>query len=214
MASDIHQGQPVLASGAPLENARAVMVMIHGRGADARSILSLSSDLAHPNAAYLAPQAKDGTWYPFRFIEPVEKNEPYLTSALNLIDSVIKHVNDAGISTQRIVLLGFSQGACLALEYAARNPKRYGGVIAYTGGLIGSPSEPRAYTGSFEGTPIFIGSSDVDFHVPLERVKYSTDTLKSLDANVTERIYPGMGHTINDDEISFAQTLLEQVVSE
>lgn len=208
MTNDPHQGQPVIATGAPLATARAAMVMIHGRGASAEDILALAAEFAAPDVAFLAPQAADGAWYPQRFIAPLAANEPFLSSALATVGRLVEHITSTGIPQERVFLLGFSQGACLALEYAARNPQRYGGVIALSGGLIGPIGTAFDYAGSLAGTSVFLGCSDVDFHIPLERVHESTAAMRTLGGDVTERIYPGMGHTVNADETAFVRELL------
>ena len=184
------------------------MIMIHGRGATADSILSLANEFDAEGFAYLAPQAANNTWYPFRFLEPIERNEPWLSSALQVIDDLITHVVTSGIPAERIMLLGFSQGACLTLEYAARHAQRYGGVIGLSGGLIGPDQTPRSYAGSFGGTPIFLGCSDVDVHIPLERVHEAARVLRQLGGEVTTRIYPNLDHTINQDEIDHVGELM------
>lgn len=209
----IHETEPLITAGTPLDTASAAMIMIHGRGATPHSILELMPYLDVAGFAFLAPTAKGQTWYPNRFLAPIAQNEPYLSSALNTVDGVIKQVNDAGIPAEKTLILGFSQGACLALEYAARNPQRYGGVIALSGGLIGDSVPAVDYIGSLDNTPLFIGCSDVDFHVPVERVRESTALLQQLGGDVTERIYPNMGHTINQDEIDFVKQLMQQVAS-
>jgi len=208
----LHQGQPILATGAPLTQARAAMIMLHGRGATADSILSLANEFTVDGFAYLAPQAANGTWYPYRFLEPIERNEPWLSSALHVIDDLITHAIAAGIPAERIMLLGFSQGACLTLEYAARHAQRYGGIIGLSGGLIGPDDTPRHSAGSLDGTPIFLGCSDVDVHIPLERVHETTRILRQLGGDVSERIYPNLDHTINQDEIDFVNELLHDAV--
>ena len=212
--NNIHQGQPVLHAGQPLETAKAVMVLIHGRGASAQSILTLADELPHPEFAYLAPQAEGSAWYPNRFIAPIESNEPYLTSALAVVGSVMQHITEANIPTERIILLGFSQGACLAQEYAARNPQRYGGIVGLSGGLIGPMGMAFSYPGSLAGTPVFLGCSDVDFHIPVERVHESAQVLEALGGQVEERIYPGMDHTVNMDEIEFVREMMQAVVAD
>ena len=208
----IHEGQPILSRGTRLTEARAVMVMLHGRGASAESILSLSDEFAHPDFAYLAPQAAGHTWYPFGFMEPLARNEPYLSSALATIERVLKRVHDAAIPATQVMLLGFSQGACLTLEFAARHADHYAGVIALTGGLIGPDDTPRDYPGSFAGTPFFLGCSDVDFHVPKARVDQSAEVLARMGANVTKQFYRGMGHTINQDEIDFVKSMMDALM--
>jgi phospholipase/carboxylesterase len=206
-----HQGQPILTVGEPLERARAAMVMIHGRGATAESILELAGELQQPGFAYLAPQAAGATWYPNSFLAPIASNEPGLSSGLAVIEGLLTHIAAAGIPAERTMLLGFSQGACLALEFTARYARRYGGVIGLSGGLIGPDGTPRDYAGSLEGTPIFLGCSDIDFHIPKERVRESTEVLKRLGAEVTTRLYPNMGHTVNQDEIRFTREMMGQV---
>ncbi len=207
---DPHAAQAVLHAGTALDQAPAVVLMIHGRGASAEDILGLASEFGRADLAYLAPQAAGGTWYPQRFIAPLAANEPWLSSALARIETLRKYAEDAGIPAERTILLGFSQGACLALEYAARNARRYGGVVGLSGGLIGPDDTPRDYAGSLAGTPVFLGCSDIDFHIPKERVLESADVLRRLGANVDARLYPGMGHTINDDELTAVKDILAQ----
>jgi predicted esterase len=206
----IHHQQPVLQQGRPLGEAAAAMILIHGRGATAESILELTREFSMEGAhlAYLAPQAAGMVWYPNRFVAPRASNEPYLSSALAKIEGLVAQVLAAGIPAEKLFILGFSQGACLALDYAARHPRRYGGLIGLSGGLIGETLNPADYSGNLEGTPAFLGCSDVDFHIPLERVQASTAILSGLGAAVTERIYPNMGHTVNHDEIRFIRQML------
>lgn len=213
MSYQLHQGQPVLHVGAALDQAKAVVLMLHGRGASAEDILSLSSEFKYDQVAYLAPQAAGHQWYPNRFIAPLESNEPYLSSALEVIGDLINHVLAAGTPQEQIVLLGFSQGACLVLEYSARKAGRYGGVIGLSGALIGPPGTARTYPGTLDKTPVLLGCSDVDFHIPIDRVIESTSVFRQLGANVTERIYPGLGHTVNEDEVGFVDDLLRSLVS-
>src|SRR5206468_476878 len=191
-----HNGQPLLVVGEPLERARAAIVMLHGRGATAESILDLAGPLATPGVAYLAPQAAGGAWYPRRFMEPIETNEPWLSSALATVGAALARLEAAGIPVERSVLMGFSQGGCLALEYAARNGRRYGGVVGLSGGLIGPPGTRWDRPAALDGTPVFLGCSDVDFHIPKGRVDESAEAMRRLGAEVEERIYPGMGHTV------------------
>ncbi len=197
--------------GVPLKNADKVLILIHGRGASAESILSLKENLELQHFALLAPQATNNTWYPYSFLAPAEQNEPWLTSAIELLKSVVDECTGAGIRLENIHLLGFSQGACLALEFAARTAARYGSVIAFTGGLIGEKINRNHYQGNFNGTPVFIGCSDRDMHVPVERVYASTNILTEMGAVVTEKIYAGMGHTINAEEIDYANKLLRGI---
>jgi predicted esterase len=186
--------------------------MIHGRGARAEDILSLADQFAHPEFAYLAPQAAGNTWYPNRFLVPLEENEPWLSSALEFVGDEMRQIVAAGIPAERTILLGFSQGACLTLEFAARNARRYGGVVGLSGALIGPDDTPRDYPGSLAGTPVFLGCSDVDFHVPKERVDETADIMRVLGGNLTERLYPHMDHSINQDEIDFVRGMIKQLI--
>lgn len=213
-APEIHESQPVYSEGDPLQQARAAMILVHGRGATAPSILTLAQEVDRPGFAYLAPQAANNTWYPQSFLAPMEHNEPHLSSALRNLDNVVHRVLDAGLAAQRLILLGFSQGACLALEYAARNPRRYGALVGLSGGLIGPPGTPREYDGSLEGTPVFLGCSDIDPHIPAERVEESASVLGGMGAEVTMRLYQGMGHTVNEDEINFVRQLMATLSKE
>ncbi len=203
-----HQGQPSLAAGVPLERAQAAMLMLHGRGASAEDILSFADELAQPGFAYLAPQAASHEWYPNSFLAPIPSNEPHLSSALDLIDALLAQIAASGVPLERTMVLGFSQGACLGLEYVARNARRYGGVVGWSGGLIGPDGTSREYPGSLDGTPVFLGCSDVDFHVPKARVDFTAEILRHLGGDVTERIYPRMDHTVNQDEIAFVREMM------
>lgn len=209
-----HQGQPVRRAGEPLERATAAMVMVHGRGATADSILALSEELAVPGFAYLAPQAAGNTWYPYSFLNPIERNEPGITSGLAAIADVLATVDRAGIPVERAMLLGFSQGACLSLEFSARAARRYGGVAGLSGGLIGPEGTPRDYSGSLAGTPVFIGCSDVDPHIPAPRVVETATVLRRLGADVTIRLYSGMGHTVNEDELETVRGIMRLTIKE
>jgi predicted esterase len=208
-----HASARLHAAGAPLESAKAAMVLLHGRGATAEDILSLGAALRREAVAYLAPQAVGYAWYPQRFIAPVAMNEPHLSSALGVVEACLGLAADAGIPLERTFLLGFSQGACLALEYAARNPARYGGVIALSGGLIGDPAVPRTDVGDLAGTPVFLGCSDVDGHIPLPIVHRSAEVMRRLGGAVDERIYPGMGHTVNDDELDAVRAFVDRALA-
>ena len=208
---DPHLNQPVLFKGEKIESAKAAMILIHGRGSTAEDIMSLSNEFMFPGFLYAAPQAYGNTWYPYSFLRPVVENEPGLSSALNAIDKLVNKILAAGIPQQKIILLGFSQGACLTLEYAARNAKKYGGIIGFSGGLIGDKINNNNYRGAFEQSPVFLGCSDIDPHVPKERVDESEEIMKILGGNVTKRIYKNMGHTINRDEISFVNNLIKQM---
>jgi len=207
-AQDPHAGQPVLRGGVPVERARLVAILIHGRGASAADILSLSEELTPGDVAYLAPQAAGSTWYPMSFMSPISQNEPGITSGLRTIARLIAEVAAQGVPQERVMLLGFSQGACLSLEFAARRAGRYAAVIGLSGGLIGPPGTPRDYAGTFESTPVFLGCSDVDAHIPLARVRESADIFRRMGAAVDERIYPRMGHTVNQDELQAVNALL------
>lgn len=213
MTDRIHQGQPVLRAGVPLEQAKGAVIMIHGRGASAYDILGIAGELALDNFTYLAPQAAGNTWYPNRFVMPLESNEPYLSSALGTVGELVEYLGQQGMPPAKVLLLGFSQGACLALEYAARNATRYGGVVALSGALIGPDGTPRTYAGSLNGTPVFLGCSNVDFHIPEYRVHESTEVMRNLGGAVTEKIYPNMGHTVNADELKHVQEIMAGMVS-
>lgn len=212
--TSLHEAQEVVRTGKSLDEASAAIIVIHGRGATARSIVPLAQALGAENLAILAPQAADiahvPQWYPQRFTAPKEENEPYLSSALNMLEQLVQEVLDAGISQDRLILSGFSQGACLTSEFAAQNPTRYGGLLIFSGGLIGGGPEVSEgmYGGSLESTPVFIGCSDRDPHIPLTRVQETTRILTSLGAEVTEKIYPAMGHTINEDELVRAREIV------
>jgi predicted esterase len=208
MTTDPHAGQPILAYGPEPEDARITVIMVHGRGASAQDILGLAHELQLGDVAYLAPQAAGNTWYPYSFLTPMEKNEPALGSALRRLAVLVEGLSERGIGSPRVALLGFSQGACLSLEFAARNARRYAGIAGLSGGLIGPPGTPRDYAGTLASTPVFLGCSDVDAHIPVERVRESAEVLRRLGARVDERIYPQMGHTINADEIEAVRTLL------
>lgn len=209
-----HQREPVLAAGTALEQARAAVVMIHGRGASARDILTLAPELGLPALAYLAPQAAGSTWYPYPFMTPMDQNEPYLSSALARVGEVLSHVAAAGIPPERTALLGFSQGACLTTEYVARHARRYGAVAGLSGGLIGPAGTPRDYPGRLEGTPVFLGCSDVDPHIPKARVVETGEVLQRLGAAVDLRLYPGMGHLVNGDELAAVRALFSRLLEE
>lgn len=210
-SDDPHGGQPVRTAGAPLTEAEVAMVMVHGRGASAESILTLAPALAGPGVAFLAPQAggsQGNQWYPYGFMAPIERNEPGISSGMRAIERVLTQIGAAGIPPTRTLLLGFSQGACLASEFVARHAHRYGGLAVLSGGLIGPDGTPRNYPGSLEGTPVFLGCSDVDSHIPAARVRESGEVLERLGGEVTLRLYPGMGHMVNDDEIEAVRAMV------
>jgi len=182
--------------------------MLHGRGASAEDMIALAREIRVLDIAYIAPQAPGNTWYPYSFLAPIAQNEPALSLALETVHTIVSSLADSGFGAERLAIMGFSQGACLSLEYSARHVSRYAAIIGLSGGLIGPPGTARNYTGSFDGTPVFLGCSDVDSHIPLERVHETTDVFRRLGANVDERIYEGMGHTVNVDEMKAVQALL------
>jgi len=208
-----HAGQPVASLGPELGAGRAVMLMLHGRNAGPRNILELAGVLPHPDFTYLAPAAAGNTWYPLSFLTELERNQPGLDSALWVVDQLVHAAEAKGVPRRRIVLLGFSQGGCLASEYAVRHAGRFGGVVALSGGLIGPPGTRWDNPGSFDGCPVFLGCSDRDAHVPQTRVAESAEVFRRMGAAVTERIYPGLGHQVNEDELGFVKGLMEQVAA-
>ncbi len=185
------------------------MILIHGRGATAESMMPLAEAFGRDDIAYVAPQAAQYTWYPQSFLAPIAANEPYLSSALQVIADLIARLANEGFAAERVGLLGFSQGACLATEFSARNARRYGCVVGLSGGLIGPPGTPRDYEGSLDATPVFLGCSDIDPHIPLQRVHETAGVLRGLGGEVDEHIYPGMGHTVNEDEIAAVRAMLK-----
>ena len=211
MSNNPHKGLPVATRGQPLAQSRGVAVMMHGRGRDTDDILGLADRIGVAGFSYLAPTAHENSWYPYSFLEPIEKNEPRLSYALEVYDELVNGLVEQGIPKRRIVLAGFSQGACLAAEYAVRHADRYGGILLFTGGLIGPPGTRWEYGGSFGGTPVFLGTSDVDEFVPEERVRESARVFEGMGADVTLRVYPGMDHVVNDDEISITRDILRRV---
>ena len=208
--ADPHRGSEEVWWGSSLDAAESAVVLMHGRGDSARGILALAAEFHATRTVFLAPQATGNSWYPHSFLSAIELNEPWLSSSLSRVQAAVRTVSVV-VPVDRIVLMRFSQGACLALEFAARNPLRYGGVVALSGGLIGPTDSPRSYAGSLEGTPVFVGCSDIDPHIPLDRVRESSRVMDGLGAEVDERIYPGMGHTINEDEIAWASRLLNSI---
>ncbi|UPW00717.1 alpha/beta hydrolase [Halorussus gelatinilyticus] len=211
--SDPHEGQPVATAGEELSTADAAVVFVHGRGATAEGMLEMASEFDAEGVAYLAPQARGRTWYPHSFLEDIERNEPSLSSALDFLGDVRQRVLDAGIPADRTCFVGFSQGACLSSEFVARNPTCYGGLAVLSGGLIGPEGTPRDYDGDLDGTPVFLGCGDRDPHIPVERVHETRDALSALDGDVTERIYEGMSHGINQEEMEYVRNLVEEAVS-
>jgi predicted esterase len=211
---DPHAAAPLRRAGPPVDRAAGVLVLLHGRGATAEDILELDRALDLESLAAVAPQAAGNTWYPHSFLAPLQSNQPYLDSALALVESVVQGLLAAGVQGTRIALLGFSQGACLACEFAARHPRRYGAVIAFTGGLIGPEGTPRDDPGSLDATPIFLGSSDPDPHVPFTRVLETQVVFERMGARVEIRRYFGMPHTINDEELAIAREYLQRMMGD
>jgi predicted esterase len=208
---DPHANQPVIADGPPLSTSRRAVILVHGRNAAPSNILELARVLDRPDWTYLAPTAANRTWYPLSFLAPIAQNEPYLSSALRALKTLVDDTTSEGVRADRIVFLGFSQGACLASEFVYRTPTRYGGLVVFSGGLIGPPGTTWQTGGSLRGTPVFLGCSDVDAHVPKTRVDETAAVFDRMTAVVTERIYPQMGHLVNDDEIAAARALLDAV---
>ena len=207
-SDDPHIGQPVLARGPDPAQARLAVILVHGRGDSAAGILGLADEFDLPDVAWLAPQAGRNTWYPYSFLAPIEQNEPGLSAALRVVGGLVETLGTQGVQPGRVVLMGFSQGACLAQEFAARHARRYHAIVGLSGGLIGPLGTPRDYPGSFEGTPVFLGCSDIDPHIPVERVHESAEVLTRMGALVDTRIYPGMGHTVNADEVKAVDEML------
>jgi predicted esterase len=205
---NLHENQPILTAGPKPEDAETTLILLHGRGADAADILGIYAELKLPNIAALAPDAAGHQWYPQSFLAPIEQNQPYLDSALALLANMVGDLIQRGIPCDRIAFLGFSQGACLTSEFIARNPQRYKAALALTGGVIGAPGQLRSYEGDLAGTPVFLGTSDPDPHVPFSRVKETEAILKQLGATVEVRRYPGMPHTVNYDELEVCMQLL------
>ena len=207
-----HLEQPVLSLGAPFKDAQQVMILLHGRGASAESILSLAAEFDAPETHFLAPQAHQYRWYPYSFLSPLERNEPDLSHAIERVDTLVNRLLQSGKRLDQIILAGFSQGACLASEYVIRNPRRYAGLIVLSGGWIGPQTMQRSSNANLEGMPVFIGCSDIDQHIPLSRVEETASLFESMHADVRLSIYSGMGHIVNADEIQQINTLLKQVV--
>ncbi len=206
----IAHGQRIVQAGEALQSARAAMILLHGRGATAEDIMTIASEVQQPGWAYLAPQAADNTWYPNPFTAPLESNEPYLSAALEMVTRLVERV-EASVPAQRIVLLGFSQGACVTLEWSAQHARRYGAVVGLSGGLIGPDGTPRDYPGSFDGTPVFLGCSDIDPHIPMPRVVETGEVFKRMDAVVTVRFYPGMAHLVSVEELATIRELVSAI---
>ncbi len=204
-----HQKSRPIRAGTEVSNAEGAIIMIHGRGATAESIITLANELDTSGFHLVAPQATGFQWYPHSFLAPTEKNEPGLSSGLQAIFDIVTDLESSRIPREKIVILGFSQGACLASEFVARHPAKYGGLVAFSGGLIGDTLNPNNYSGSLENTPAFFGCSDIDPHIPEKRVHESADILEKLNAAVTKKIYPNMGHTVNRDEIQHLESMIK-----
>lgn len=213
MPRDPHRDQPVLLGGTPPAEAAGVLVLLHGRGGSAQDMLALASELDRPRFAWFVPEAAGRQWYPYSLLEKLERNQSYLNSALALLKRVMGRIEATPMAAERVVWLGFSQGACLALEFVARNARRYGGVVALSGGLLGPEGTPREYPGSLDGTPMFLGSGDRDPHLPKRRVDETAAVLERMGAIVTRRTYPGLGHGTNPDELAAARAMLDAVGS-
>ena len=209
---DPHGGTRTEIYGVPMEEARVAVILLHGRGASPEDILYIAHEVDPGGVAFLAPEAAGETWYPQSFLSPLEANQPYLDSALRRVAGLVNEIGEAGIPFERMVLAGFSQGACLGLEYACRNARRYGGLVGLSGGLIGPDEMPREYPGSLDGTPVFLGCSEEDLFVPLQRVRQTGEVLRRIGAEVDERIYPGMSHLVNQDELNAVGALVRRVV--
>jgi predicted esterase len=209
-----HFGNTVARAGAPLESAKAAMILVHGRNAAPANILDLFEHLDRPQVAAIAPGAKGGTWYPQSFLAPREQNEPGITSGLFVIESLVSDLIAGGMPAAKIILLGFSQGACLCAEFALRHPRHYGGVMVLSGGLIGPPGTTwDNISADYHGAPVFLGCSDVDSHIPKERVLETEAVFARHGASVTRRLYPNMGHLVNDDEITFVQHVIDATIA-
>lgn len=203
-----HEGQPILRRGPAPAQARIGIVLVHGRGDTAAGILSLADEFEAPGITWVAPQAFGNSWYPYSFLAPMERNEPGISSGLRVLGDIVEMLGADGLPADRVVMMGFSQGACLSQEFAARHARRYHAVIGLSGGLIGPEGTPRTYPGTFDGTPVFLGCSDVDPHIPVERVYESAEVFRRMGAQVDARIYRGMGHTVNADEVDAVRALL------
>jgi predicted esterase len=205
--NDPHAGQLILRRGPSPSVARIAVILVHGRGGSAAELLDVAGDLGMNDISWIAPQAAGQTWYPYSFLSPIDRNEPGITSGLNLLGRLLEELGQSGMPPGRVGILGFSQGACLTLEFAARHARRYAAIVGLSGGLIGPPGTPRDYKGSMDDTPVFLGCSDIDVHIPVERVRESAEVFRLLGATVDERIYPRMGHTVNEDELAAVRML-------
>ena len=211
--SDYHSGQTTLMMGPAIEDARAGVILLHGRNASASNMLTLAQELQAPDVVFMAPQARSGAWYPQSFLSPIELNEPWLTSALEAITRTLDELNAGGLALEKVAILGFSQGACLGIEYAARNPRRYGGVMVLSGGLIGDQVERERYSGSFEGTPVYFGLSSHDPFIPLKRARESAEVVEALQGVVTFKPFAEPGHSVTAEEIIDIQAMVDSLIS-
>jgi predicted esterase len=210
VADDPHGGQPIRRHGPQLSASRLAVILVHGRGGSADDMLSLAAEFGVNDVAYIAPQAAGQRWYPYSFLAPIEDNEPGISSGLRVLAALVDGLEREQIPPTRVAVLGFSQGACLTLEFAARHPRRYAAIVGLSGAVIGSPGTPRHYAGSLDEAPVFLGCSDIDAHIPLARVHESAEVFRRLGASVDERIYPGMGHMVNRDEVEAIKALLKK----
>ena len=208
-----HAGQPIRHAGMPIQHAKAAILLFHDRASSAEDIIDLWEEFDNPEVAYLAPEAAGKSWFPKNCLSAYAENEPQLSSGMWVITKLLEALDDSGIPPERVMLAGFSQGACLVSEFAARNTRRYGGIAAFSGGLLGPEGRLRRYRGSLAGTPVFLGCSDIDFHVPKTRIRETAEVFRELKARVTEQIYPGMPHTLNEDELRHARLMLESLIS-
>jgi len=213
MPRDPHKDQPIFAWGAPLAEAPGAVILLHGRAGAVDDMRALIAQVDRPQFACIAPAAQGRSWYPYSLLEPLQRNAGSLNSALRIVKAALEKATAGGLPIDRVVLVGVSQGASVALEFAARNARRYGGIVALSGALMGPEGTPRDYPGAFDGTPVFLGSGDIDPHVPKRRVTETESVFKQLGGNVTKRIYSGLGHTTNDDEIAVVRAMLDEVVA-
>lgn len=213
MPRDPHKGQPIFVWGADLDAAAGALILLHGRGGSVDDMRTLAAHIERPQFACIAPAAQGKSWYPYSLLEPLQRNAGSLNSALRIVKAAHEKATAGGVPIDRVVLVGVSQGACVVLEFAARNARRYGGIVALSGALMGPEGTPRDYPGTFDGTPVFLGSGDIDPHVPKRRVAEAESVFKQLGANVTKRIYSGLGHVTNDDEVVVVRAMLDELLA-
>jgi len=210
--ADPHADQPIRTAGASPEDADAAVVLVHGRGARADGMLQFAREFGRDGLYYVAPQAQRGTWYPNRFLAPIERNQPHLDSALDRLGRAVEEAQSGGLPTDKVILVGFSQGACLVSEFVARDPKRYGGLVLLSGGLIGEEGTEFDHAGDVDGMPFFVGVSDDDPHIPMSRAEETAAVFERLNADVRFDRYEGRGHGIFEEEIEYLEGLVESVV--